>query len=84
MTESPIRCPHCDWQEEGLAHWNCQACGGELDFFASLGRCPQCGEQHHYVACPAHAGGCDQVAPLLDWYPHDFDAVLHEINIIKE
>jgi DNA-directed RNA polymerase subunit RPC12/RpoP len=82
MLETPIACPHCTWQPDGEAHWLCHACGLEFNMFEDAGRCPRCYHVHTKTACVEYAGGCNQIAPHLDWYK-GLDQGLKEINILK-
>lgn len=75
-----IRCPKCNWEPDGGAHWYCQ-CGHQWDTFSTAARCPGCGYQHEVTQCPDEPGGCSAFSPHLDWY-EGLDEPVEEI--VKE
>ena len=76
MADVRIACPHCNWEPDGGAYWQCH-CGHQWDTFETAARCPACKHQHQQTQCIPHAGGCAEVSPHLDWYK-GLDAWLKE------
>ena len=62
-----IRCPKCNWEPDGDAHWSC-SCGTTWDTFSTGGRCPSCGKVWDDTQCIVTAGGCPEWSKHLDWY----------------
>ncbi len=61
--EEKIRCPKCEWEPDGGAHWICN-CGHVWNTFATQGQCPRCGKVHKHTCCPK----CHKWSPHADWY----------------
>lgn len=79
-----IRCPKCNWQPDGLPHWQC-TCGTVWDSFETAARCPGCGKVWEDTQCVSpQYGGCTQWSPHLDWYEGLDEAVAQLKEEIKE
>lgn len=84
MKSIHIRCPKCQWQPDGLPHWQC-SCGIVWNTFETAGRCPSCGKVWEDTQCVSPAyGGCARWSPHLEWYEGLDDAVEKLKAEIKE
>ena len=72
-----IYCPHCHWEPDGGAHWQCN-CGCVWDTFETAAVCPQCRRRWRYTDCPPAPGGCGARALHIDWY-HGLDELVAEL-----
>lgn len=74
---SRIRCPLCKWQPKASHRWFCapceypeffaDGCGACWNTFSSRGRCPGCGHQWRWTACP----NCARWSLHTDWYDNE-------------
>ena len=62
-----IYCPHCHWEPDGGAHWQCR-CGCVWNTFETAAVCPRCRYRWADTVCPTPPGGCGATSPHIDWY----------------
>ncbi|MGB6973633.1 MAG: site-2 protease family protein [Terracidiphilus sp.] len=58
-----VKCPTCGMAPPIGAFWQCGACGGRFDTFATGAVCPHCNVRHPDTACP----DCRRSAKMTEW-----------------
>ena len=61
-----VECPGCRYRPTLFDRWVCEpdGCGTHWDTFATAAKCPGCGAQFPWTACPA----CGKVFSHRAWY----------------